>query len=41
VNQEYLPDALQGHQFFEAGSSPKEKEIAEALKLKFNKKYPS
>jgi putative ATPase len=38
VNQEYLPDALRGHEFFEAGSSPKEKEIAESIKTKFNKK---
>lgn len=40
VNQEYLPEELRGHAFIEAGSSPKEKEIVEALKSKFNPKYP-
>jgi putative ATPase len=39
VEQSYLPDALSGYQFIVAGSSPKEKEIAEALTIKFKGKY--
>lgn len=39
VNQEYLPNDIVGYQFFDAGSSTKEKEIAEAIQRKFNEKY--
>lgn len=39
TNQEYLPDEIRGTQFFESGSSAKEREISEALKVKFRGKY--
>lgn len=39
IDQEYLPQEIQGTQFFEAGSSSKEREIAEALNAKFKGKY--
>jgi len=38
VQQEYLPEKLQGSMFFEAGSSPKEQEIEIAIRQKFEKK---
>lgn len=41
VNQEYLPEEIQGTQFFEAGSSGKEREIADAFNAKFKGKYQS
>jgi len=39
VNQEYLPDAISGTNFFTPGSSSKEQEIAQNLKTKFKGKY--
>ncbi len=38
-DQEYLPDALQGHNFIEPGSAQKEKEVLDALNFKFKDKY--
>jgi len=39
VAQEYLPDAISGLNFIEPGTSPKEKEVLDALHIKFNGKY--
>jgi hypothetical protein len=39
VNQEYLPKEISGKSFFNAGSSPKEKEVEENLKTRFKGKY--
>jgi putative ATPase len=41
IDQEYLPDALRGTQFFDAGSAAKEKEVEQARTTKFNNKYKS
>lgn len=38
-NQEYLPDALIGHNFIQPGSALKEKEVLDALNFKFKGKY--
>jgi putative ATPase len=37
--QEYLPEAISGFNFIEPGSSPKEKEVMDALELRFKGKY--
>jgi putative ATPase len=39
VVQEFLPDAIAGSNFFKAGSSPKEQEIAKQLYQLWNDKY--
>ena len=39
LEQEYLPDQISGSNFFEAGSSKKEKEIAETIKNLWGSKY--
>ena len=39
IAQEYLPDAISGLNFIEPGTSPKEKEVLDALHIKFNGKY--
>jgi putative ATPase len=39
VDQEYLPEALSGTNFFTAGSSSKEQEVIHNLKTKFKGKY--
>jgi putative ATPase len=39
IAQEYMPDALKGHNLFHAGSAQKEKEIEQGIKQKFNNKY--
>jgi putative ATPase len=39
IVQEYLPDAISGLNFIEPGTSPKEKEVLDALQIRFNGKY--
>jgi putative ATPase len=39
VAQEFLPEAIAGTNFFKAGSSPKEQEIAKMLYQRWNDKY--
>jgi putative ATPase len=39
VAQEFLPEAIAGTNFFKAGSSPKEQEIAKMLYQLWNDKY--
>jgi putative ATPase len=39
VAQEFLPEAIAGTNFFKAGSSPKEQEIAKMLYQRWNVKY--
>jgi putative ATPase len=39
VAQEFLPQAIAGTNFFKAGSSPKEQEIAKMLYQRWNDKY--
>ena len=39
VNQEYMPDAISGNNFFHPGSSQKEQEVYNNLVTKFKQKY--
>lgn len=39
IAQEYLPDAISGLNFIEPGTSLKEKEVLDALQIRFNGKY--
>lgn len=39
IAQEYLPDAISGLNFIEPGTSQKEKEVLDALQIRFNGKY--
>ncbi|OFZ62279.1 MAG: hypothetical protein A3D92_24890 [Bacteroidetes bacterium RIFCSPHIGHO2_02_FULL_44_7] len=39
VQQEFLPEELEGTNFFRAGSSPKEQEIAKQLEHLWSGKY--
>jgi putative ATPase len=39
TEQEYLPDQISGLNFIEPGSSPKEKEVVDALQIRFKGKY--
>lgn len=39
TNQEYMPEAISGVNFIEPGSSPKEKEVFDALQIRFKGKY--
>ena len=39
VQQEFLPEALQGTRFFQAGSSKREQEIEETIKQLWGKRY--
>lgn len=41
IEQEYMPEALKGHNLFHAGSSQKEREIEQGLIQKFKNKYKS
>ncbi len=39
VNQEYLPDEISGHQFYDPGQNPREKELRKYLKALWQEKY--
>ena len=39
VNMEFLPDALQGSQFYNPGNNPREQELRNYLKKLWGKKY--
>ena len=39
IQQEFLPNEIKNTNFFEAGSSPKEQEVAQKIKKLWNKKY--
>jgi putative ATPase len=39
VNQEYMPDAISGNNYFHPGSSQKEQEVYNNLVTKFKQKY--
>jgi len=39
ITQEYLPEAISGVNFIEPGSASKEKEVLEALQIRFKGKY--
>ena len=39
IQQEFLPNEIKNTNFFEAGSSPKEQEVAQKIKKLWNEKY--